>query len=142
MPFGLRAEVSCVFEMALTCPKCKSTDISYNRSTTIDDAYDAVGQRYKCKSCGYEGSIAIEPAADEEPAERQDFPYLIILVLAFLSFAALAFGAGVEIAALFFIIPTAVLLSFHYFFSGGGSGTVEEDLKSLDENGKLSAGKK
>jgi hypothetical protein len=127
--------------MTLTCPKCQSADISYNRSTTIDDAYDAVGQRYKCRNCGYEGSIAIEPEEEPGPVERQDFPYLIILVLAFLSFAALAFGAGVEMAALFFVIPTAVLLFFHYFFSGGGSGTVEDDLKSLDEDGKP-AGKK
>ena len=123
--------------MKLACPKCKSGDIGYSKSTTIDDAYDTTGNRYKCKSCGYEGSIAIEAEEEPEPVERQDFPYLIILFLAIISFSALALGAGVRIAALFFIIPAGVLLAFHYFFSGGGSGTVEEDLKSLDEDGKL-----
>jgi hypothetical protein len=127
--------------MKLVCPECESSDITYLRTTTVDDAYDATGQRYKCRDCGYEGSIAVEPASvetkeDDIIEESESFPYAVILFIAIVSVISMAYGSSLEVAFMFFIIPTALLLFVYWFFGGKNSYPVEQDLAGLDEYGR------
>lgn len=99
----------------------------------MDDAYDATGQRYTCRACGYVGSVAIE--AEKEERGLVGFPYTEIFVFFFLGVVWYLLGAGWEFSVLFFAVPSAVLILFRYLLGGGHTFSVEDDLLNLDENG-------
>ncbi len=122
-----------LYTMALICPNCGSNEIGYTRSTTLDDAYDATDQRYTCSACGYTGSVAIE--REREETVSTGFPYTEIFVFFFLAALWYLLGAGMEFSALFFTVPSAIIVLFRYLLGGGHPYSVEDDLLNLDENG-------
>jgi predicted RNA-binding Zn-ribbon protein involved in translation (DUF1610 family) len=124
--------------MVLVCPNCGSGEIVYaGTSTSGGGGYEATDQRYHCKKCDYTGPLVIdtdEGSVDDNPRE---FPYSIVVVIAFISLASFGLGANLISSALFFAIPTALLLGFHYFIKEEDKGGVEKDLENLGEDGRI-----
>ena len=122
--------------MPLICPNCGKQDIVYAGTTTEGaGGYGATDQKYHCKNCGYTGPLVIDTDKEAEEETQRDFPYVIVVVIAFISLAAYGMGANLLACALFFIIPTSLLIAFHYFVKDEDREGVEKDLENLDEYG-------
>jgi uncharacterized protein (DUF983 family) len=117
--------------MGLVCPNCGSGEIA---NAGISESGD---QSYHCKKCSYTGPLAIDTDEDRVDDNPREFPYSIVVVIAFISMASYALGASLINCALFFAIPTSLLLGFHYFIKEEDKGGVEKDLENLGEDGRI-----
>jgi hypothetical protein len=124
--------------MGLVCPNCGSGEIVYaGTSTSGGGGYEATDQRYHCKKCDYTGPLVIDTEEDSAEESQREFPYSVIVVIAFISIASFGLGASLINSVLFFSIPTSLLLGFHYFVKEEDKGGVEKDLKNLGEDGRI-----
>jgi predicted RNA-binding Zn-ribbon protein involved in translation (DUF1610 family) len=121
-----------IHEDILLCPNCGSEDIV---STIPDNAQGIFQPRYRCRKCGYTGSTALKK--DSAAGGATGFPYTEIMVFFFLSVAWYVVGAGLNFSLLFFVMPSTVIIFFRYLLGGGHTYSVEDDLKSLNEDGTL-----
>jgi hypothetical protein len=117
--------------MGLLCPNCGSGEIVYSGTTASKD------QSYHCRKCNYSGPLAIDTEEGNAEENQREFPYSIVVVIAFISLASFGLGASLINCALFFAIPTSLLLGFHYFVKEEDKGGVEKDLENLSEDGRI-----
>lgn len=126
--------------MTLRCPKCGSTRLVY-LSTTDGFAVGATDQKYKCKDCGYFGSLVVEDAeaetrndSDAWYEERSD---VLVMIIVLIVIAALL---GVTNYLLVAVVMLAVLAVFviRRLFSPQDEDDNKEimaDLKKIGQEG-------